>query len=54
LDTAIKGINAKTDLDIQLESLERSAHRRVTAVTFAIKPRAVPEGDHRRPKKNVK
>jgi plasmid replication initiation protein len=37
LDTAISGINAKTDLHIQLESLERSAHSRVTAVTFAIK-----------------
>jgi plasmid replication initiation protein len=51
LDTAMSGINAKTDLHIQVESLERSAHRRVTAVTFAIKPRAVPEGDHRGPKK---
>jgi len=40
LDTAISGINAKTDLHIQLESLERSAHRRVTAVTFAIKAQA--------------
>jgi plasmid replication initiation protein len=40
LDTAISGINAKTDLHIQVESLERSAHRRVTAVTFAIKARA--------------
>ena len=45
LDTAISGINAKTDLHIQLESLERSAHRRVTAVTFAIKAQAVPNGD---------
>ncbi|MBV8414843.1 MAG: replication initiation protein, partial [Verrucomicrobia bacterium] len=41
LDTAISGINAKTDLHIQLESLERSAHRRVTAVTFAIKAQGV-------------
>ena len=45
LDTAISGINAKTDLHIQLESLERSAHRRVTAVTFAIKR---PKRDKRR------
>ena len=45
LDTAISGINAKTDLHIQLESLERSAHRRVTAMTFAIKPRAAASDD---------
>jgi plasmid replication initiation protein len=45
LDTAIRGINAKTDLHIQLESLERSAHRRVTAVTFAIKAQAAAKGD---------
>ena len=45
LDTAIKGINAKTDVHIQLESLERSAHRRVTAVTFAIKAQAAANGD---------
>jgi len=37
LDTAIREINAKTDLHIELESLERSAHGRVSAVTFAIK-----------------
>ena len=40
LDTAMRGINAKTDLHIQVESLQRSAHRRVTAVTFAIKAQA--------------
>jgi hypothetical protein len=45
LDTAIREINAQTDLHIQLELLERSAHRRVTAVTFAIKAQAVPNGD---------
>jgi|SRR5262249_6305503 len=45
LDTAIREINGKTELHIQLESLERSAHRRVTAVTFAIKAQAVPDGD---------
>jgi hypothetical protein len=32
-------------LHIQLESLERSAHRRVTAVTFAIKAQAAAKGD---------
>jgi plasmid replication initiation protein len=37
LDTAIAEINEKTDLNISLESLERSKHRRVTSVTFAIK-----------------
>jgi plasmid replication initiation protein len=44
LDTAIREINGKTDLHIQLESLERSAHRRVTAVTFAIKAQAISKG----------
>jgi len=44
LDTAISGINAKSDLHIQVESLERSAHRRVTAVTFTIKAQAVSKG----------
>jgi Initiator Replication protein len=34
LDTAIREINAKTDLHIQLESLERSRHRRITALVF--------------------
>jgi len=37
LDTAIKDINAKTDLNIAIESIERAAQRRVTALTFAIK-----------------
>ena len=36
LDTAITEINRKTDLDIALESLERSKHRRVTTLTFSI------------------
>jgi hypothetical protein len=39
LDTAIKDINAKTDLKIAIESIDRAAHRRVTALTFAIKAR---------------
>ena len=38
-------INRKTDLNIAIESLERSKHRRVTSVTFAIKEQAVPDGD---------
>jgi Initiator Replication protein len=45
LDTAIAEINKKTDLNIVLESLERSAHRQVTTLTFAIKTQAVPNGD---------
>jgi Initiator Rep protein, WH2 len=39
LDTAISEINKKTNLSIALESLERSKHRRVTALTFAIEPK---------------
>jgi plasmid replication initiation protein len=34
LDTAIAEINKKTDLNIALEALDRSKHRRVTALTF--------------------
>jgi len=45
LDTAIAEINKKTDLNIALESLERSAHRRVTTLTFAIKTQAIPNGN---------
>ena len=45
LDTAISEINRKTDLNIALESLERSKHRRVTTLTFAIKTQGVPNGD---------
>jgi plasmid replication initiation protein len=44
LDLAITQINQKTDLNITLESLERSAHSRVTALTFSIKARAVSKG----------
>ena len=44
LNTAIREINAKTDLHIQLKSLERSRHGRVAALTFAIKAKAVPNG----------
>jgi Initiator Replication protein len=42
LDIAMLEINKKTDLYIEVESLERSKHRRVTSVTFSIKEQAVP------------
>jgi hypothetical protein len=45
LDTAIAEISKKTDLHVEIESLERSKHRRVTAVIFAIKGQAVPDAD---------
>ena len=44
LDTAMTEINRKTDLKISLEQLGRSRHRRITTLTFEIKPRAVPNG----------
>jgi plasmid replication initiation protein len=37
LDPAIAEINAKTDLEIEIESMDRSKHRRVTALSFSIK-----------------
>jgi plasmid replication initiation protein len=43
LDTAITEINEKTDLNVTLESLERSKYRRVTSLVFAIKNQEVPE-----------
>ena len=42
LDVAIAQVNAKTDLKIKVASIERSKHRRVVALTFAIKTQAVP------------
>ena len=45
LDIGISEINEKTDLNISLESLERSKHRRVTALTFTIKTQVMPKGD---------
>jgi hypothetical protein len=45
LDTAISEITKKTDLNNEIESLERSKHRRVTTVIFAIKEQAVPDVD---------
>jgi plasmid replication initiation protein len=37
LDLAIGEINKKTDLDIELESIERAKHRRVSGLVFSIK-----------------
>ncbi len=45
LDTAISEINKKTDLNIAIESLERSKHRRVTTLIFSIEEQAIPNGD---------
>ena len=45
LDVAIAEINKKTDLNIEIESLDRSKHRRVTTLTFAIKSKAISNGD---------
>jgi plasmid replication initiation protein len=45
LDIAVVEITKKTDLKISVKSLERSKHRRVVSVTFAIKEQAVPKGD---------
>jgi hypothetical protein len=42
LDVGIVEIAKKTDLKIEIESLQRSKHRRVTSVTFAIKEGAMP------------
>src|SRR5271166_1388474 len=42
LDTAIAEITKKTDISIEIESLERSKHRQVTSVTFVITEQAVP------------
>jgi hypothetical protein len=43
LDVAILEINKKTDLRIKLSSIERSKHRQVVALTFAIKAQAIPK-----------
>jgi hypothetical protein len=45
LDTAIAEINEKTDLNISVESLGRSKHRRVTTLSFGLKAQVVPNGD---------
>jgi hypothetical protein len=41
LDVAILEINNKTDLTIEVASIERAKHRRVTFVTFLIDEKAV-------------
>lgn len=40
LKPAIAEINAKTDLEIAIESMERKKHRRITTLTFSIKAKA--------------
>lgn len=45
LDPAILEINHKTDLKIEVGSIERAKHRRVTAVTFSIEEKPAAEGD---------
>jgi plasmid replication initiation protein len=40
LDVAILEVNTKTDLKIKFRSIERAKHRRVVALTFAIKTQA--------------
>lgn len=47
LDVAILEVNTKTDLKIKLASIERSKHRRVVALNFAIKAQSVPKGETR-------
>ena len=44
LDIAIAEINAKTDLNIALKSVEKADHSRVSALIFAIKARTVSKG----------
>ena len=44
LGVAILEVNAKTDLNIELASIERSKHRRVEALKFTIKTQSVPKG----------
>jgi hypothetical protein len=39
LDSAIAEINAKTDLEIAIESIDRSKHWRFTAPSFSIMPK---------------
>jgi plasmid replication initiation protein len=43
LGVATAEVNAKTDLRIKVVSIERSKHRRVVALTFAIKTQAMPK-----------
>jgi plasmid replication initiation protein len=43
LNVALAEVNTKTDLKIKLASIERSKHRRVVALNFAIKTQAIPK-----------
>ena len=45
LDIAILEINNKTDVKIEVESIQRAKHRRVEAVTFAIVEQEMPTGE---------
>jgi plasmid replication initiation protein len=49
LDVAIREINKKTDLKVEISSLDHVKHRRVTGVNFRIKTQAIPKGAMRRP-----
>jgi plasmid replication initiation protein len=44
LDVALREVNTKTDLKIKLASIERSKHRRVVALNFAIKTQFIRKG----------
>jgi hypothetical protein len=44
LNIAIAEINAMTDLNIALKSVETADHSRVSALVFAIKARTVSKG----------
>jgi len=54
LNLAVAEINGKTDLNVAIELLERSLHRRVTALTFAIKEQAMPDGNIKNKRRGVK
>ncbi|MBV9672876.1 MAG: replication initiation protein [Verrucomicrobia bacterium] len=42
LDVALKEINNRTDLRIQIESMSQVEHRRITSVNFKIAPQGIP------------
>jgi plasmid replication initiation protein len=44
LDVAMREVNTKTDLKIKLPSIQRSKHRRVVALDFAIKTQPIRKG----------
>jgi plasmid replication initiation protein len=44
LDVALREVNRKTDLKIKLASIQRSKHRRVVALDFAIKTQPIRKG----------